>query len=205
MNKKLTEIIFVLDRSGSMSWLTNETIGGFNSFIERQKKESGDALLTTVLFDNEYEVLHDRINIKDIKPLDDKQYYARGSTALLDAIGKTISVVGNKMSLMEEKDKPSNVLFVITTDGYENSSKEFTEKTIREMVDEKKNKNNWNFIFFGANIDAIKVAGTFNIQMATTYSSSINGTRSVYDTINATATSLRSTGSISSDWDKGIE
>jgi len=135
MKENLTEMVFILDRSGSMSNLTKDTIGGFNTMIENQKKEDGDAVLTTVLFDDMYELLHDGVNIQDVKELTNKEYYARGMTALLDAIGKTINTVGERLSKTKEEDRPSKIIFVITTDGQENSSKEFTQKQIKEMIE----------------------------------------------------------------------
>jgi len=135
MKENLTEMVFILDRSGSMSNLTKDTIGGFNTMIENQKKEDGDAVLTTVLFDDMYELLHDGVNIQDVKELTNKEYYARGMTALLDAIGKTINTVGERLSKTKEENRPSKIIFVITTDGQENSSKEFTQKQIKEMIE----------------------------------------------------------------------
>ena len=135
MKNNLTEIVFILDRSGSMSRLVEDTIGGFNSFIETQKKEVGEAVLTTILFDDQYEILHNGVDIKNVKPMTTKEYSARGMTALLDAIGKTINNVGDRLNKTDDKDKPSKVIFVITTDGQENSSKEFTQKQIKEMIE----------------------------------------------------------------------
>jgi len=128
MKNNLTEIVFILDRSGSMCSLVNDTIGGFNSFIEDQKQEDGEALLTTILFDDQYEILHNGVNIKTVKPMTTKEYSARGMTALLDAIGKTINTVGDRFNKLDEDNKPSKVIFVITTDGQENQSKEFKLK-----------------------------------------------------------------------------
>ena len=174
-NKNLTEIVMILDRSGSMARLEEETIGGYNSFIEEQKKEDSEANLTTILFDNEYEVLHDRVNLKDVEPLTDRDYYARGMTALLDAIGKTIQEISRKISDSEGKNTPDKVIFVITTDGYENASREFSNKQIKEMVEKKKNENNWEFLFFGANIDSFGVGHSMGINHTYDYDATSDG------------------------------
>ena len=205
MKDNLTEIVFILDRSGSMQDLVKDTIGGFNSFIEKQQKESGEAILTTVLFDDQYELLHDRINLKDVKKLTDKEYYTRGTTALLDAIGKTINSIGSKLNNTEEKDRPSKVIFVITTDGMENSSKEFKKDKIKEMVELQTNKYNWQFLFLGANIDAVSVGNSYGINMTSNYTASAVGTKSLYDGVNMTVCNYRSKGKIDEDWNNGIQ
>jgi len=204
MNDNLTEIIFVLDRSGSMRDLTQDTIGGFNSFIETQKQEPGEAKLTTVLFDDRYEILHNGIDLKDIEDLTVKEYYARGMTALLDAIGKTINIVGERLNNIKENDCPSKIIFVITTDGYENSSKEFTQDVIKEMIEHQTDKYNWQFIFLGANMDAISVAGSYGISAAASYTATPIGTQNLYDTVSSTTTSYRASGKINKDWDKEL-
>jgi len=196
MKDNLTEIVFILDRSGSMQDLVKDTIGGFNSFIEKQQKESGEAILTTVLFDDQYELLHDRINLKDVKKLTDKEYYTRGTTALLDAIGKTINSIGLKLNNTEEKDRPSKVIFVITTDGQENSSKEFKKDKIKEMVETQTNKYNWQFLFLGANIDAVSVGNSYGINMVSNYTANSIGTQSLYAGVSKSVASYRSTGKL---------
>ena len=163
MKQGLAEIVFILDRSGSMSGLEKETIGGFNSTINRQKLENGDAFVSTVLFDNEMEVLHDRESIKSIQPLTEKEYYARGSTALLDAIGNAIHHIGNVHKYAREEDRPEKTIFIITTDGYENSSCKYTADRVRQMIERQKEKYGWEFIFLGANIDAVQSARSFGI------------------------------------------
>ena len=205
MNKNLTEIVFVLDRSGSMYELAQDTIGGFNSFIKKQKKEKGDAHLTTVLFDDEYDVLHNRVDLKSIGLLTNKEYYARGVTALLDAIGRTINMVGNKLNELDEDDKPNKVLFCITTDGYENASHEFDKDRIKEMIEHQSSKYNWQFIFLGANMDAVSVAKAYGIATAASYSATRDGTQSVYSTLSSITSSFRSSGTVGEDWDKNIE
>ncbi len=163
MKKGLTEIVFILDRSGSMSGLEKDTIGGFNSTIERQKREEGEALVSTVLFDDDMEVLHDRVSLEKIAPLTDKEYYARGSTALLDAIGGAIHHIGNVHKYAREEDRPEKTIFVITTDGYENASRKYSSDRVKQMVERQKQKYGWEFIFLGANIDAVETARNFGI------------------------------------------
>ena len=163
MKKGLTEIVFILDRSGSMSGLEKDTIGGFNTTIEKQKQEEGEAIVSTVLFDNDMEVLHDRVSLADIQPLTDKEYYPRGSTALLDAIGGAIHHIGNVHKYAREEDRPEKTIFVITTDGYENASRRYTSDRVKQMVERQKQKYGWEFIFLGANIDAIETARNFGI------------------------------------------
>ncbi len=207
MTKKgLTEIVFILDRSGSMDHLVNDTIGGFNSFVEKQKQEEGEAFLTTVLFDHQYEILHNRVNIQKIAPITDKEYYARGNTALLDAVGRTINKVGNRLSRTNEDDRPENVMVIITTDGYENSSREFTYDRIKEMIKHQTEKYNWKFLFLGANMDAAAVADNMGIMgaMASNYTADAHGTRSLYDGVGRATKSLRSSGEVTKGWDDDI-
>ena len=164
MRKNLTEIIFILDRSGSMSGLEADTIGGYNSLIERQKKEEGEACISTVLFDDTCEVLHDRVSLDKIKPMTDKEYYVRGCTALLDALGGAIHHIGNVHKYAREEDRPEKTLFIITTDGQENASQRYTYEKVKHMVECQKEKFGWEFLFLGANIDAIAEAGRFGIK-----------------------------------------
>ena len=182
MKKNLTEMVFILDRSGSMGRLSDDTIGGFNSMIENQKEEPGEAYVTTVLFDDYYDLLHDHVNIKDIKPITRKEYYARGCTALLDAIGKTINSVGVRLAETTEEERPEKVIFVIITDGYENSSVEFSKTQIKEMVDHQQEKYSWTFMFLGANMDAVSEAVSLGIKssFSKTYTANKAGTDSVY-------------------------
>ncbi len=169
MNANLTEIIFLLDRSGSMSGLEEDTIGGFNGFIERQKVIPGETKVTAVLFDDQYEKLWNGIDIQNAK-LTDKEYYVRGTTALLDAVGKTILDVGYRLANTKEEKKPSKVIFVITTDGLENASQEFTPAKVKELIKHQREKYKWDFIFLGANIDAVKEAGNIGINKNNAYS-----------------------------------
>jgi uncharacterized protein YegL len=165
MNENLTEIVAILDRSGSMEHLTNDTVGGFNSFLKEQKEIPGEAVLTTVFFNDSYKLLHDRVNIKDVKPITNKEYIAQGSTALLDALGKTINDIGLKLYNTQENDRPGKVIFFIITDGEENASKEFSKEKVKEMVELQKNTYSWEFIFMGANIDSFAAASSIGISV----------------------------------------
>jgi hypothetical protein len=182
MKKNLTEIIFLLDRSGSMSGIERDTIGGFNAFIERQCQLEGETLITTVLFDDQYEVLW---NGKDAAKtrLTEKEYYVRGTTALLDAVGKTILDVGHRLSKTPEAQRPGNVIFVITTDGMENASREFTYKKVKELIKHQQEKYNWEFIFMGANIDVAQEADSLGISIenAFDFEASEAGVEKMYD------------------------
>lgn len=202
MNMNLTEIVFILDRSGSMMPLTNDTIGGFNAFIEKQKNEPGEARLTTVLFDDQYEILHNGINIKNVEPMAKNQYWARGSTAMYDAIGKTINEVGIRLSDTPEDDRPGKVVFVITTDGMENASREFTQEMVKEMIQHQTEKYSWEFIFLGANIDAKETAKSIGIvgEMGAEYIPTSAGLSSMYCAVDAAVSSVRSTGTVSACW-----
>ncbi|MDO5345251.1 MAG: VWA domain-containing protein [Lachnospiraceae bacterium] len=193
MKQNLTELVFILDRSGSMAALTSDTIGGFNSMIEKQKEEPGEAYVTTVLFDNRYEVLHDHIPLPEIRPITDRDYYARGNTALLDAVGRTINTVGARLNATPEEERPSKVIIVITTDGLENCSHEFTAAQIRKMITHQQEKYNWNFIFLGANMDAVGEAEKLGIdpQFARNYTASKAGTASLYLGVGATMACMR--------------
>jgi len=163
MATNLTELVFILDRSGSMGGLESDTIGGFNSMLEKQQAEPGECRITTVLFDNQYETLHDRIDIKAVSPITDKEYFVRGNTALLDAIGRTINKIGSVQKNTAEEFRAEKVLFVITTDGMENASREFDYDKIKSMVEHQKSEYGWEFIFLGANIDAVDVANRFGV------------------------------------------
>ena len=163
MRKGLTEVVFILDKSGSMSGLESDTIGGFNSLIKKQKKEEGEALISVVLFNENSDVIYDRVPIEKVEPMNDKQYFVEGCTALLDAVGGAIHHIGNVHKYAREEDRPEKTLFVITTDGMENSSRQYTFNKVKKMVEEGKKKYGWEFIFLGANIDEIEVAGRFGI------------------------------------------
>ena len=194
MNKNLTEIVFILDRSGSMSGLESDTIGGFNAMIEKQKKAPGEALVSTILFDNVSEVIHDRVNIRDIKPMTDSEYCVRGCTALLDAIGGAIHHIGNVHKYAREEDVPAHTLFVITTDGMENASRLYDSARVKQMIEHEKSKYGWEFLFLGANIDAVETAKHFGISedRAVNYHSDSVGTRLNYEVVSCAITSMRS-------------
>lgn len=164
MKKSLTELVFILDRSGSMSGLEADTIGGFNSLIEKQKKEDGEAFVSVVLFDDRTDVIYDRVDIRKVEPMTDRQYYVRGCTALLDAIGGAIHHIGNVHKYAREEDVPEKTLFIITTDGMENASRIYSYDKIRRMIEHQKETHHWEFLFLGANIDAVSVADRFGIR-----------------------------------------
>ena len=163
MKKGLTELVFILDKSGSMAGLEADTIGGFNSMIERQKKEEGEALVSTVLFANRSTVIHDRVDLQKIEPMTDKQYCVGGCTALIDAIGGAIHHIGNVHKYAREEDRPEHTIFIITTDGMENASHRYTSDQVKAMVNRQKEKYGWEFLFLGANIDAVETAARFGI------------------------------------------
>ncbi len=183
MKKGLTEIVFILDRSGSMSGLEADTIGGYNSMIEKQKKEEGEAVISTVLFDDRIEVIHDRVALAGVEKMTDSEYYVRGCTALLDAIGGAIHHISGVQKKLAENERPDKTLFIITTDGMENASKKYTYDKVRKMVEKKKAKQHWEFIFLGANIDAVQVAGKFGVSAnrAVRYECDSVGTRLNFD------------------------
>ncbi|MEG0190641.1 MAG: VWA domain-containing protein [Lachnospiraceae bacterium] len=195
MRKGLTELVFILDRSGSMSGLEADTIGGFNSMINKQKKGEGEAIVSTVLFDDQAEVLHDRIDIDKIELMNDEQYYVRGCTALLDAVGGAIHHIGNVHKYAREEDRPEKTLFIITTDGMENSSRHYSYDRVKNMVERQKERFGWEFIFLGANIDAVEVAGRFGIKAnrAVNYECDSEGTKLNYDVLSETVTRMRQT------------
>lgn len=207
MKKGLTEIVFILDRSGSMSGLEKDTIGGYNSLINKQQKNDGEALLTTVLFDDQYEVLHNRVDIQDVTPLTNHHYYARGMTALYDAIGKTINFIKIEHELLDNELQPEHTMVVITTDGMENCSREFTTKTVRNLVETQKAEQNWEFIFLGANIDAISTAAKFGIDKdrATNFHADDMGIKKNYESINNAIHTMRSEKKVNKSWKKTIE
>ena len=193
MRKGLTEVVFILDRSGSMSGLEEDTIGGFNSMIEKQRKEEGEACISTVLFDDRTEVLYDRVPVSKVEPMNDRQYYVRGCTALLDAVGGAISHIATVHKYAREEDRPEKTLFIITTDGMENASRIYDYKKVREMVEKEKEKYGWEFLFLGANIDAVQVAGRFGIgaDRAVNYESDRAGTALNYRVLSETVSAVR--------------
>lgn len=193
MNENLTELVFILDRSGSMGGLESDTIGGFNSMISKQQKEDGEAVVSTVLFDDKCEVIHDRVKIADVKRMTEDDYYVRGCTALLDAVGGAIHHIGNVHKYAREEDRPAKTLFIITTDGLENASKQYSFKDVKKMIERQKEKYHWEFIFLGANIDAIEVAGNMGISRdrAANYNCDSEGTALNFECLEAAVTRVR--------------
>lgn len=206
MNKELTEIVFILDKSGSMSGLEKDTIGGYNSFLEKQKKAEGEALVSTVLFSDRNTVLHDRVPISSMELLTDKDYMAGGSTALLDAIGSAIHHIKNVHKYMREEDRPAKTVFVITTDGEENSSSEYSYSKIKEMIEVQQKESGWEFLFLGANIDAIGEAGKLGIRAdrAVRYECDAVGTALNFETVGEAMCCLRSGSELKADWSDDI-
>lgn len=207
MKKNLTEIVFILDRSGSMSGLEADTIGGFNSMIEKQKKEEGEALISTVLFDNFSEVIHDRVSIGRVEPMTDKEYYVRGCTALLDAIGGAIHHIGNIHKYAREEDVPEHTLFVITTDGMENASRRYDSETVKNMIERQKAKYGWEFLFLGANIDAVETASRFGIgaDRAVNYHADSEGTKLNYEVVSEAICAVRCSAPLTNEWKRRID
>ncbi len=205
-DNNLTELVFILDRSGSMSGLEKDTIGGFNGMIEKQKKEEGKAFVTTILFDDKIETLHDRADLKEIQTLTDKDYTVRGMTALLDAVGSTINHISNIHKYARPEDVPAHTMFIITTDGMENASREFNYQKIKSLIEEKKQLG-WEFLFIGANIDAVTEGAKLGIsaERAVRYASDSIGTRTLYENISAPISQMRSNQKISDVWRKNID
>lgn len=207
MKKNLSEIVFLLDRSGSMSGLEKDTIGGFNAMIEKQKKEEGKALISTILFDHEMKVLHDRVKVQDVKPISEKDYQVRGCTALLDAMGGAIHHIGNVHKYARNEDVPEHTIFVITTDGMENASSYYSSSKVRTMVERQKEKYGWEFLFLGANMDAIAAAKDFGIEedKAVEYRSDDIGTRLNYAVMSEAICEFRTKGTVEKSWKQKIE
>ena len=207
MKKNLTEIIFILDRSGSMQGLEKDTIGGFNSLIEKQKKNEGDALISTVLFANKSKVIHDRVDVKDVKPMTENNYITGGCTALLDAIGNAIHHISNIHKYARKEDVPEHTLFVITTDGMENASRTYTYPKVKKLIENQKEKHGWEFMFLGANIDAVNVASYMGIDenRAVNFNCDSEGTDLNYEVLNDAIGVLRECSYVSADWKKRID
>ncbi len=207
MRKNLTEIVFILDRSGSMSGLEGDTIGGFNSMIEKQKNAEGEALISTVLFDNISEVIHDRVSVQNIKPMTREDYTVRGCTALLDAIGGAIHHIGNVHKYARAEDVPEHTLFVITTDGMENASHRYSSEKVKKMIERQKEKYGWEFLFLGANIDAVETARHFGISedRAVNYHSDSEGTKLNYEVVSGAICAVRCSAPLGADWKKRID
>lgn len=207
MKENLMELVFIIDRSGSMAGLESDTIDGYNSFIQEQKKVEGEVTLSTVLFNNSFDVVHNRVDIRSVKPLTKNEYYAQGSTALLDAIGRSIVYIGERLEETKEEKRPSKVMFVITTDGMENSSCEYTYKRIKEMIKHQTEIYSWEFLFLGANIDAVGVAQDIGIraERAVRYNNNSAGVRMNYNIMSNTVSKIREEDLFDELWKSKIE
>ena len=193
MREGLTEIVFIIDRSGSMGGLESDTIGGFNSMIEKQKKEEGEAIVSTVLFDDRSEVIYDRVDLKKVEPMNDTQYYVRGCTALLDALGGAVKHIKTVHKYAREDDRPEKTVFIVTTDGMENSSRKYDYDEVRKMVEKQRKEAGWEFIFLGANLDSVEYAGRmgFSAKTSVNYESDSRGTLKNYEVLGRTLSAVR--------------
>lgn len=207
MKKNLTEIVFILDRSGSMAGLEKDTIGGFNAMLEKQKREPGKALVSTVLFDNTSDVIHDRLPLHRVPRLTDREYYVRGCTALLDAVGGAIRHISTIHKYAREEDRPEKTIFVITTDGMENASRRYDYEAVKQMIQRQKEQYGWEFLFLGANIDAAREAARFGIgeDRAANFHCDSKGTALNYEVISETVCSFRAEQPIAADWKARID
>ena len=207
MKKNLTELVFIIDRSGSMSGLESDTIGGFNSMIDKQRQEAGEALVSTVLFSTGNLVLHDRVDIARVKPMTRQDYLPGGCTALLDAIGGAIHHIGNVHKYAREEDVPEHTLFVITTDGLENASSRYTADKVRQMIQRQKDKYGWEFLFLGANIDAVETAREYGISQdrAVNYHADSIGTQLNYEVVGEAVAAMRCGAPLQPNWKQRIE
>ena len=207
MKKNLTEIVLILDRSGSMAGLEDDTIGGFHAMIQKQKAEAGEAYVSTVLFDNVSKVIHDRVDIQRVAPLTRKEYYVRGCTALLDAVGQAIHHIRNVHKYAREEDRPEKTVFVITTDGMENASRQYTYDRVKAMIEHQKEKYGWEFVFLGANIDAAKEAARFGIgaDFAANYHADRKGTAVIYEAMSDMMCDVRAHRPMYADWKRNVE
>jgi uncharacterized protein YegL len=203
----ITELVFILDRSGSMSGLEADTIGGFNSLIEKQKKQPGQCYVTTILFDNVTEVIHDRVELSRVQPMTDEDYTVGGCTALLDAVGSAIHHISQIHRYARPEDVPEHTMFVITTDGMENASHRYDAARVKRMVEHEKEKYGWEFLFLGANIDAVGTASRFGIgaDRAVNYRADAQGTQVIYDTVADTVCQMRASAPIQADWSARIQ
>ena len=207
MKKDLTEMVFILDKSGSMAGLESDTIGGFNGMIEKQKKAEGDALVSTVLFSNSSVVVHDRVPLKEVMPMTDRDYCVGGCTALIDAMGDAIHHIGNVHKYIREEDVPEHTIFVIITDGMENASRRYSSDEVKRMVKDRKTKNGWEFIFLGANIDAVETAAKYGIDddRSASFISDKRGHALNYATVSDAMYCMRRSITVDRSWKKDIE
>lgn len=201
-----TELVFILDRSGSMTGLESDTVGGFNSLIKKQKQQGGACCVSTVLFDNVSEVLHDRVNLSEIPEMTARDYYTRGATALIDAIGGAIHHIGNIHKYARPEDVPEHTVFVIITDGYENASHIYSSDRVKALIENQKEKYGWEFLFIGANIDAVETAKHFGIgaDRAANYRADEKGTAVLYETVAQTVCDVRDAKPLGDDWSRNI-
>ena len=208
MKKNLTELVMILDRSGSMGGLESDTIGGYNSMLKKQREAEGEVLVSTVLFDDRSEVLYDRVPLEKLPQMTEKEYYVRGCTALLDAVGGAVRHIGNVHKYAREEDRPEKTIFVITTDGLENASREYSSERVKKLIEQQKEKYGWEFLFLGANIDAVETAGRIGISAdrAANYHSDSRGTALNYEVLADAVCEMRSCAApISRDWKKRID
>ena len=207
MKNNITELVFILDRSGSMAGLESDTIGGFNAMISKQKKQDGDCYVSTVLFDDKSKVLHDRLKLAEVPMMTDSDYYVGGCTALIDALGDAIHHIGNIHKYAREEDVPEHTMFIITTDGCENASHRYSSDKVKKMIEHQKEKFGWEFLFIGANIDAVETAARYGIgaDRAVNYHSDKKGTQLNYDVMSETICAVRSNQPLSADWKKKID
>lgn len=206
MKNNITELVFILDRSGSMSGLESDTIGGFNSLIEKQRKQDGECFVSTILFDNVSEVLHDRLKLADIPKMTEEDYTVHGCTALIDAIGGAIDHISTIHKYARKEDVPEHTMFVITTDGQENASHIYSSKKVKKMIEKKKEKDNWEFLFIGANIDAVETAKSFGISedRAVNYHADKKGTSVLYNSVSNAVCKVRSCAPLTAEWSESI-
>lgn len=206
IKNNVTELVFILDRSGSMAGLEGDTIGGFNSLINKQKKQDGECYVSTVLFDDQSEVLHDRVKLDEIVPMTEDDYFVRGCTALIDAIGGAIHHIGNIHKYARPEDVPEHTMFVIITDGQENASHKYTSDKVKQMVERQKEKYGWEFLFIGANIDSVETARHYGIKAdrAVNYHADKAGTRVLYDTVAEAVCCMRADAPVGADWSRRI-
>ena len=206
MKNNVTELVFILDRSGSMAGLERDTIGGFNAMIEKQKKQDGVCYVSTVLFDDRSEVLHDRVKLDDIPKMTDRDYTVRGCTALIDAIGGAIHHIGNIHKYARPEDVPEHTMFVITTDGQENASRRYTSEQVKKMIARQQEKYGWEFLFIGANIDAVETAARYGIHKdrAVNYHADGKGTRVLYEEVAKAVSKVRASAPLDADWSEEI-
>ena len=203
----ITELVFILDRSGSMGGLEADTIGGFNSMIEKQCREEGECFVSTVLFDHVSEVLHDRVKLSEIRPMTDTDYTVRGSTALIDALGGAIHHIGNIHKYARPEDVPAHTLFVIITDGMENASRRYTSGQVKAMIEKQKAKYGWEFLFIGANIDAVETAARYGIggDRAVNYNADRKGTRILYESVSNAVSCMRACAPLADEWRENLD